>query len=234
MKPYQTIPIAECGEALVPIPPNGGWRFVTPHPYAALGAPYGGASPWMLRTGVLAALRQAQTGLVSLRPGCSLLLFDAYRPVAVQEFMFQREFLAASGGRTAESLPTEESQRCEAKALRVWAMPSLSPATPPPHSTGAAIDITIAGPDGQEIWMGSPIDENSDRSNPDYFGGTDAVAQGNRDLLNNVMRGAGFRRHPAEWWHFGLGDQFWAWLTRQEEPGSQTMARYGRADLLPA
>ena len=37
------------------------------------------------------------------------------------------------------------------------------------------------------------------------------VWQSRRDLLANVMRKAGFVRHPHEWWHFSYGDQLWAW-----------------------
>jgi D-alanyl-D-alanine dipeptidase len=46
------------------------------------------------------------------------------------------------------------------------------------------------------------------------------------------MQAAGFRRHPFEWWHFSVGDQMWVWQSRQENPDSQAVACYGRADLL--
>ncbi len=232
MKPYQTIPITECGEPLAPIPSDL-VALTEPHPYAVLGAPYGGANPWRLRQSVLAALLAAQTALATRQPGWKLRIFDALRPTAVQEFMFWREYRLASGGRGPEDVPEAEHERFYNSALRVWAPPSRDAATPPPHSTGAALDLTIIDGNGQEIWMGSPIDENSDRSNPDYFATTDPEAHTNRQLLLAVMAGAGFRRHPAEWWHFSLGDQFWAWLTRQADPASTAIARYGRADLLP-
>ena len=81
--------------------------------------------------------------------------------------------------------------------------------------------------------MGSPIDENSDRSNPDHFVASDPVAHANRQLLLQVMTEAGFTRHWAEWWHFSLGDQMWAWLRQQSGADSAAVAHYGRADLLP-
>jgi len=54
MKPYQKIPIRECGEPLVPIPAD---KFVipSPHAYEKLGANYRGKSPYFLRQGVLNA-----------------------------------------------------------------------------------------------------------------------------------------------------------------------------------
>jgi len=42
VKPYRSIPIRECGEALVHIPRDA-FAFYDPHAYVALGAPYGGA-----------------------------------------------------------------------------------------------------------------------------------------------------------------------------------------------
>jgi len=49
MKPYQKIPIRECGEPLVPIPAD---KFVipSPHAYEKLGANYRGKSPYFFAT----------------------------------------------------------------------------------------------------------------------------------------------------------------------------------------
>lgn len=231
MKPYRTIAIAECGEPLVPIPATD-FLLTEPHPYAAVGAPYGAASPWHLRQGVLTALTSAQARLRIHQPDWRFVLFDAYRPNAVQRHMVGHEFRLLSGGRAPDAVPEPERQALWDRVFRIWAEPSDDPATPPPHSTGAALDLTLADKDGQEVWMGSPIDENSDRSNPDYFATLDPAAHVNRQLLLQVMTEAGFTRHWAEWWHFSLGDQMWAWL-RQQNGDSGAAARYGRADLLP-
>src|SRR5512137_717111 len=80
---YRAIPIAECGEPLVEIP-AAPFACVDPPPYVALGAPYGGASPWQLRRRVLDALLAAAQHLSARQPGWRLKLFDAYRPVSVQ------------------------------------------------------------------------------------------------------------------------------------------------------
>ena len=58
MKPYQQIAIDECGEPLVPIPPEH-FAFEIPHPYQNLGAPYDNSkadSPYYLRQGVVDSL----------------------------------------------------------------------------------------------------------------------------------------------------------------------------------
>ena len=232
-KPWRTIPIADCGEPLVDIPRDQ-FRFYDPHPYQALGAPYGGQSPWRLRQSVLEALIKSQTALREEQTGWSLLLFDAWRPNAVQAYMVKREFrlLAEADGLNPASLTEAEQTQLAAKVFRIWGIPSEDPATPPPHSTGAVVDLTLADASGQEANMGSPIDENSDRSNPDYFANaTDAVGQEahrNRQLLDKIMKAAGFCRHHAEWWHFSLGDQYWAWREQETKGLTGLTARYGR------
>ncbi len=231
MKPYQTIPINECGERLVPIP-SGAVLLTNPPPYAALGAPYGGIEPWQLREKVLEALLDAQIHLAAAQAGWSLLIFDAYRPNEVQNFMVEREFMLVSGGRTPAQVPEPERAALYQRAYRIWAIPSTDPTMPPPHSTGAAIDLTLADAKGIQVDMGSPIDENSDRSLPDYFKAENPAAHRNRTLLHDIMQTAGFRRHPAEWWHFSQGDQMWAFAEKQANPHSPATARYGRADLL--
>ena len=231
MKPYRSLPIVECGEPLVPISPDD-FLLTDPPPYVAFGADYGDASPWMLRSGVLEGLYDAQRFLTERHAGWRIKLFDAYRPNAVQSFMVRHEFLQLSGGREPDTVPEPERSALWERTYRIWAEPSDDAATPPPHSTGAALDLTLVDESGDEVPMGSPIDENSDRSNPNYFFGRDAFFHANRELLSAVMVAAGFRRHPFEWWHFSIGDQMWVWQTRLEIPASQVVACYGRADLL--
>jgi len=114
-------------------------------------------------------------------------------------------------------------------------VPSDDPATPPPHSTGAAVDITLVTASGEVVDMGSPIDEVSPRSHPDHFAPSRSSAEqafhAHRTLLNQMMESAGFRRHPQEWWHFSLGDQLWAWRRRQETGSDKFLAHYGRASV---
>jgi len=237
MKPYQKVPIEECGEALRPIP-LARFSVVSPHPYEALGAPYGGRSPYFLREGVLQKLLQAQTALQAQHPGWQLQIFDAYRPIAVQQFMVDHTFaqLAAEQGIAVEAMSGEVRSRLHAEVLKFWAVPSPNPNTPPPHSTGAAIDLTLTDVEGKAVDMGSPIDEISPRSYPNHFEGSAEPAKQkahhHRSLLASVMVGVGFCQHPNEWWHFSAGDQLWAWQmgSKMADPNQgATIARYGGA-----
>ncbi|MBD0334642.1 MAG: M15 family metallopeptidase [Cyanobacteria bacterium Co-bin13] len=238
MKPYHSVPIQDCGEPLVPLPPDQ-FDLASPHFYQSLGAPYADKSPFYLRQGVLAALIQAQAALTVECPGWRIRVFDAFRPVAVQQFMVDYTFheLTQIQGLDEADLPNDQRQVLMEQVYQFWAPPSLDPAMPPPHSTGAAVDVTLVDPHGSEIDMGSPIDEISARSFPDHFAGSDDPSEQqwhcNRSLLNQVMTAAGFRRHPQEWWHFSLGDQLWAWLRSQENGHPGEIARYGRAPETP-
>ncbi|HUY68449.1 MAG TPA: M15 family metallopeptidase [Alphaproteobacteria bacterium] len=237
MKPYRSIPIKECGEVLAPIPRDK-FAFFAPHAYQALGAPYNGASPWMLRRGVLQALLRVQERLRATRPGWTIMLFDAYRPNAVQGFMVEREFAIQAKAAGFDPATLTEAQRAQLaeKVFRLWGIPSDDPKTPPPHSTGAVIDCTLADEHGREADMGAPIDENSDRSHPDYFATAQDEAgrraHANRVLLYELMRAEGFHRATDEWWHFSQGDQSWAWHQREKKLDAGAIAVYGRADLL--
>jgi zinc D-Ala-D-Ala dipeptidase len=233
MKPYRQVPIQECGEPLVPIP-LALFAIETPHPYIKCGADYAGKSPYFLRQGVLDRVIQAQDRLQQLQPGWRIQIFDAYRPVEVQQYMVDYTFRQTAADRQLDlaELSQAETDQIFADVYQIWAIPSFDLLTPPPHSTGAAIDITLVDQYNQPINMGSPIDEMSDRSLPDYFANnSDASAQQyqhHRQLLNQIMSEVGLIRHPSEWWHFSIGDQLWAWLKNQSDPQQAIPAYYGR------
>ncbi|GAC1462059.1 MAG: M15 family metallopeptidase [Chamaesiphon sp.] len=232
MKPYQQISILECGEPLVQIPLEK-FAVESPHPYKKLGAPYGERSPYYLRQTVLNGLITAQSELQVHHPGWRIQIFDAYRPVEVQQFMVDYTFDEQIRVQGLNSLASDaQRQAIWQQVHKIWAIPSCELATPPPHSTGAAVDVTLVDETGQTVDMGSAIDELSARSEPNYYANaTLPIKQEyhtHRQLLRDVMLLGGFRRHHGEWWHFSLGDQMWAWLCNQENPSYPVTACYGR------
>ncbi len=72
-----------------------------------------------------------------------------------------------------------------------------------PHSMGAAIDVTLIGPDGCDLDMGTPFDAFTPLS---HHGATEipAEAQRNRMLLMGIMTSAGWDFYRNEWWHYQL------------------------------
>lgn len=235
MKPYQQVAIVECEEPLVPIPLEL-FAVESPHPYQLLGATYNGKSPYHLRQGVLDSLMQAQAQLQLKHPGWRIQIFDAYRPVAVQQFMVNYTFAQVVAVQNLDASRLTASQREEIwqQVYQIWALPSLDPLTPPPHSTGGAVDITLVDDTGKIVNMGAAIDELSPASQPNYFANSSVREQQqyhyHRQLLCDVMLDAGFKRHPGEWWHFCQGDQMWAWLSNNVDSANPVVARYGRIE----
>lgn len=234
MRPWSPIPILENGDPMLALPPA--LLRLEPHPYQALGAPYGpGRSPFQLRRGVTERLLEAQRRLQDSHNGWRLAIFDGWRPVAVQHFMVEHTITAECSARGVDrQQPSPERQAVIEAVGRFWAPPSDDPATPPPHSTGGAVDLTLADARGRPVAMGSAIDAIGEISEPDHPGrlaqtlppgpAREALLshQRHRDLLQQVMTGAGFAQHPGEWWHFSWGDQLWAWRS------GAAQAVYGR------
>ncbi|WP_371156658.1 M15 family metallopeptidase [Jannaschia sp. 2305UL9-9] len=151
--------------------------------------------------------------------GLELWVFDAWRPIAVQNHFHDHWMPNHLRGLH----PEWDAARIASETERYWARGSdgaIDPMSPPPHATGAAVDLTIRYRQGAELFMGTIFDDVSDASNTDAF---EAEPQGlafsarearaNRRLLYWVMAAEGFVNNPTEWWHFSLGDQMWARLT---------------------
>ena len=220
MKPWQNIPIRDNQEELVSIPEN--LNFVTPHPYFKLGAPYSNKKNfWNLREGVLSRLLKANKYLRSNYRDYYFLIYDSWRPLEVQEYMFyyachnecKKKGIKFSR-KKINSLPEIVN-----KVEKFWAFPSPSINNPPPHSTGAALDITLVDKFGKSLDMGCEIDQMDDSASPDYF--KKGINQQEKDchyrrkILQETMLKYDFAQHPNEWWHFSYGDQLWSWLSKK-------------------
>jgi D-alanyl-D-alanine dipeptidase len=127
------------------------------------------------------ALVRAHRKLVT--EGYGVLVFDGYRPWSVTKKFWD------------ETPP--EKRRFVA-----------DPAKGSRHNRGCAVDLSLFDlKTGEEVAMPSAYDEFTERSSPDYRGGTDEQRRC-RDLLRSVMESEGFRVNSGEWWHFDYRD--WA------------------------
>ncbi|MEB3320460.1 MAG: M15 family metallopeptidase [Cyanobium sp.] len=144
LRPWNPIPIRGSEEPLEALPE--GLLRIEPHPYRSLGAPYGAdACPFRLRRGVIERLLTAQALLQRQQPQWCLAIFDAWRPLAVQRFMVDHAIVSTCQERGIDpALDSPERQQAVADVGRFWAPPNRDPAAPPPHSTGAAVDLTLA------------------------------------------------------------------------------------------
>ena len=113
--------------------------------------------------------------------GFGLLIHDAYRPWHVTKMFWDA---------------TPESQK-----LFV-----ANPANGSRHNRGAAVDLTLFElSTGEPVEMVGGYDEFSERSFPDYPGGT-SLQHWHRELLRTAMESAGFDVYEWEWWHFDYRD----------------------------
>lgn len=69
------------------------------------------------------------------------------------------------------------------------------------HCYGISVDVTLVTLDGSPVEMPSKFDEFSDRAASKYVGGDPEIAR-RVTLLQDTMKGAGFRVIQSEWWHF--------------------------------
>jgi len=234
LRPWSSIPIVECCESLESVPSS--LLRISPHPYQSLNAPYGkNMNPWRLRIGLINRLLIAQNNLKILNPSFQLGLYDALRPLTVQLFMFNHEIdvmCEAKGFKRNDPNRTSELNNIVNQVSKFWAPPISDPMTPPPHSTGAAVDLTLYNLEGLEVDLGSKIDFIGSISSPNYFAQEGRKNDEARDfhqkrsILKKVMLKAGFVQHPNEWWHFSFGDQLWAWKTKKKN------AIYGSWEVL--
>jgi len=151
-----------------------------------------------------------------LPEGFRFVILDAWRPPAVQKELFD-----ACKRKIETRFPEKSSEEIVTMTRRYVALPGDDPARPSPHTTGGAVDITIADPMGRLLPMGSGFDEDTDRSMTRFFeekaesGETlteiESGVLGNRRLLFHLLADEGFCNCSDEWWHFAYGTQAWAW-----------------------
>ena len=226
MKIWNKIPIKDNGDKLIAIPSY--LNFLDPHPYFHLGAPYKDKTTiWKLREEVVIRLLKVNDYLIS-ESSFNLLIYDSWRPLEVQEFMFKRAFLLE-----CEKLDIDASLKnmefypsILKKVEKFWAYPSFDSRFPPPHSTGGALDVCLSDKEGNLLEMGSKVDQMDETSKPNFYENIKneeaIIWDSRRNLLREVMTKFGFAQHPNEWWHFSYGDQLWAWKNKK------TNALYGK------
>ncbi|WP_416966595.1 M15 family metallopeptidase [Streptomyces sp. 4F14] len=188
------IPVRDCAEPLVDV--RAALR-TDPRKADATGA-------WAhLRESVLARLLTAQQHLPD---GLRLLFVEGYRPPALQREYFE-EYAAEL--RTAN--PDWSPTRVRTAASRYVSPPDIAP-----HSAGAAVDLTLVTPDGEELDMGTPMNASPEASGGACYTHAPDItpaARENRRVLGEALGAGGLVNYPTEWWHWSYGDRYWALAT---------------------
>lgn len=147
----------------------------------------------------------------ALPDGVRLLVLECHRPVELQAHYWDTDLRELR-----DRHPDWSEERLTEKNAEFVAPPWETP----PHSTGGAVDVTLADSMGGELDMGSPVNELGPfvRTAAD---GLPAHATENRRLLLSAMENAGFVNYGYEWWDYHYGDRYWASAT------GERAARYG-------
>ena len=152
--------------------------------------------------------------------GVKIHVHDAFRPIEVQSYFHDTWMPEKVQLKYPHMVKGELLKEVE----KYWAAPTRSSDSPAPHSTGAALDLTLYTIENNEpLYMGSIFDDVTEKANMDYFelasameSYSDLEALQNRRLLYWVLTEAGFASNPNEWWHFSWGDQMWARIIVQD------------------
>ena len=125
------------------------------------------------------ALSRAASSAKNL--GLKLKIFDGFRPLAVQKFMF-------------EKFPSNDPN---------GGFVSNPDGGVIPHCRGVAVDLTLCDSSGNELEMGTDFDEFSDLAFHNCKK-ISAQAQQNRLILLSLMTESGWDFYSKEWWHYQL------------------------------
>lgn len=126
-----------------------------------------------LRKVVADSLTRVQTYLKE-RYNLRIKVFDGYRPLSVQWKLW-------------EIVPDDRYVADPRKGSR--------------HNRGAAVDLTLVDSLGNEIDMGTPYDDFTEKAHRNYKDFDDDVLK-HRAILDEAMIKFGFEPLSTEWWHF--------------------------------
>lgn len=137
-------------------------------------AVYAPGAQCALRPDAAECLRRAVRA--ARQSGHTIIVFDAYRPAAVQEIFWgvlsDPRYIA-------------------------------DPAVGSNHTRGVAVDLSLLDDRGVALDMGTGFDAMCDQSHHDRED-LPAAVQRNRQMLLGIMLQAGFRSLATEWWHYEL------------------------------
>ncbi|NYI42567.1 M15 family metallopeptidase [Demequina lutea] len=89
----------------------------------------------------------------------------------------------------------------------------VSPPEIAPHSSGAAVYLTLCDSAGKELDMGTRVNASPEESDGRCYTDVDGLspeARANRDILASALTAVGLVNYPTEWWHWTYGDRYWA------------------------
>lgn len=208
---WQEIPIRESGEGFVCLNDLSAEEYqiiVDPQFYRQ--GVQGAISDAMLRESAAKRLVKA----ASLLPAdMRLVVWDAWRPEAVQKGLFERKLKEIK-----RQQPNWKDKEAIAAAVKFETPINVSTA-PDPHLTGGAVDVTLVTAEGNFFNFGCTYRNEVQIRRTRFFEdkiekqALSEVEQNylqNRRLLYWLMTTNGFVNNPERWWEYSFGTQPWA------------------------
>ena len=110
-------------------------------------------------------------------------IFDGFRPIKVQQFMF-------------DQFPSNDAEGGFVSNPQTGSVP---------HCRGVAIDLTLIDKNKKELNLGSDFDDFSELAFHNCNKISDEAAK-NRKILLEIMSKSGWDFYSKEWWHYQLFD----------------------------
>ena len=167
----------------------------------------------LVRKSVLKKLLEAKKYLPK---GITFKIWDAYRPLSLQEEIFKKYKENIIKIFSLENLNEKDQTSIISKYV---SLPNNNVNIPPLHTTGGSIDLTLAYEDTKkELDIGVNFDEFSDLTATYIFEnkGMNKKIRKNRRILYNAMIKAEFTNLPSEIWHYDYGNRAWAFYKNKD------------------
>lgn len=111
-----------------------------------------------------------------LKKGFRIMLFDCYRPLAIQKKMWE--------------IVSNPNYVADPKKGSI-------------HNRGGAVDITLVDLQGNQLDMGTPFDFFGIEASHNFEQLSDEI-KANRKLIRKIMTQNNFKIFESEWWHYNL------------------------------
>jgi D-alanyl-D-alanine dipeptidase len=212
-----SVPIVDCTESLVDLKDYNDILYGTPPECELTANCY-----TKVRKTIFEKLCIAQKALPK---GARFRLYEGFRSLEVQKFLFDQELEKAFKANPSSSYETwfNQAARLAAPVINLDGTANI-----PPHNTGGAIDIEVIDKDGTILDMGMVVKDWSNVDPEICVTASNLISKKagmNRKMLLEILENQGFVNYPNEWWHFSYGDRYWAY--HQGQPS----AIYGSIEI---
>lgn len=154
-----------------------------------------------IRKGVAERLCEASA---KLPKGYKLAIIEGWRAPFIQKRMYESVY-----ARFRERNPDWSDVKMRRVVNRFTA--PIDRLSPPPHTTGGAVDLLLAREDGSIPNHCAPYEPSDEHGFPFAAPNLREDVLEVRGILAEAITPTGLTNYPSEYWHWSYGDQGWAY-----------------------